>query len=72
MGAPEKPTIDVPAIRREGKDAMLNGRRMRAPGMEERFTVCPYKDGSIERDNFLRGCIEATFKTPNAGLCLGR
>ena len=65
MGAPEKPTIEVPAIRREGQDAMLNGRRMRAPEHPEGFTFCPYERGTIEHANFMAGCKDVAMKTPN-------
>lgn len=63
---PPAPTIEVPAIQREGYSAILAGRTMREPAAPEGFTFCQYPLGSVERENFLAGCARAVFKGSNA------
>ena len=62
------PTIEVPAIQRDGYNAILAGRTMREPAAPEGFTFCQYPLGSVERENFLAGCAMAVFKGSNAGI----
>ena len=53
--------LELPATQLEGKTAMQLGRAMAGPGCPEGFTFNPYKPGSAQSDNFLRGCQEAAF-----------
>ena len=49
----------VPSIVREGAAAALLGSHMSAQEAPMGFTFCPYRDESVERWNFLCGCIAA-------------
>lgn len=53
--------IALPSIQREGMNAMLMGRSMRSPTHPEGFTFCTYPVGSLERMNFLEGCVIVAF-----------
>lgn len=55
------PVIELPAIRAEGREAMLSGMLLRMPTYPLGFTFCPYKIGSTQRANFLMGCVTACF-----------
>jgi len=53
--------LEPPATQQEGKEAMQLGRALAGPGCPEGFTFNPFKPGSSESENFLRGCQEAAF-----------
>lgn len=53
--------LELPETQQEGKAAMQLGRAMAGPGCIEGFTFNPYKPGSTQSENFLRGCCEAAF-----------
>lgn len=53
--------LELPETQQEGKEAMQLGRAMSGPGCLEGFTFNPYKPGSTQSENFLRGCCEAAF-----------
>ena len=51
--------ITVPSIYNEGVDAAHLGTHMSGKDTPLGFTFCYYKDGSVERWNFLSGCVAA-------------
>lgn len=53
--------IIVPEFERQGQDAAVAGVGMSAPSWPLGFTFCPHQSGSVERYNFLRGCVRAYF-----------
>lgn len=53
--------LELPATQQQGKEAMRLGRAMADLGCPEGFTFNPYKPGSTQSENFLRGCQEAAF-----------
>lgn len=55
------PTIILPSIQIEGNIAMQLGRALSSAANPDGFTFCPYPIGSVERANFLEGCIYAAF-----------
>lgn len=54
--------FDIPRIRQEGYEALMNGRAFGGPSNPDGFCLNPYKPGSIERENFQAGCIYAALK----------
>ncbi len=53
--------LELPAIYREGSHAATIGTAMSSQATPFGFTFCPYRDQSVERWNFLGGCVEAYF-----------
>lgn len=53
--------LELPETQQEGKAAMQLGRAMAGPGCIEGFTFNPYKHGSTQSENFLLGCMAASF-----------
>lgn len=53
--------LELPVTQAQGKTAMQLGRAMAGPGCPEGFTFNPYKPGSAQSENFLRGRQEAAF-----------
>lgn len=55
--------IEVPAIRREGYEAMARGMGVRLPEYPLGLCFVPekYRPDSVERENFLVGCRVAVF-----------
>lgn len=53
--------LELPETQQEGKQAMQLGRALAGPGCPEGFTFNPYKSGSAQSENFLRGCMAASF-----------
>jgi hypothetical protein len=51
--------IEVPKIYKEGIWAANLGTHMHSTETPLGFTFCPYRDGSIERWNFIGGCVAA-------------
>lgn len=53
------PMLVVPGIYREGVDAAHLGTHMSSIATPLGFTFCPYSADSVERWNFLSGCVQA-------------
>jgi hypothetical protein len=53
--------LDVPSIVKEGVDAARLGMNMTDQAHPYGYTFCPYRDGSVERYNFLLGCESVYF-----------
>lgn len=51
--------INVPKYYEEGIRAATNGVAMTAIEAPMGFTFCPYRDNSVERWNFIGGCVRA-------------
>ena len=58
-------TILVPEIHNEGQFAATHGLAMTAIESPLGFTFCPYQHGSVERWNFLSGCVQV-YMAPDA------
>lgn len=54
--------IEIPSIQREGFNAMISGLAMRDISSPDGFAFCPYNFGTIERSNWLAGCIASVFE----------
>lgn len=50
--------IEVPTLKAEGRIEMLVGKRMRTEEAPEGFAFCPYNFGTVERSNWIAGCLE--------------
>ena len=53
--------LQLPSIFREGAHAATVGVHQSSREMPFGFTFCPYRDQSVERWNFLGGCVETYF-----------
>jgi hypothetical protein len=56
--------IIIPPIQKEGVIAAHAGTHMSSSESPLGFTFCHYRNGSVERWNFLVGCIAAYFEDP--------